>query len=218
MDRGCGMQDAIRTSRRGGPPKQQAGKQSRHRGAEPRKAPGQRTLSARNGSPGEPAGRKRGGLTADGAPVRKHTPWLSGLVGDLLGQSPGNMPLSNSTSELPKHPTSPEFASGNGQNGQRTVERFEPRDGRGGHSHNPVQLLATRGGQREGSRGFSRRAQVRNGTGQHWGMSRSLPSDTGARSSSSQGSTFEGPRESGGLPGQFCGSCLDFKVETQPQG
>ena len=181
------MQDAITSRRRGGPPKQQAGKQSRHRGAEPRRTPGPAHLCAGNGSPGGPAGRKRGGLTADEAPVRKHTPWLSGLVGDLLGQSPGNMPLSNSTSELPKHPTSPEFASGKNTTDNGKSNGFEPRDGRGGHSHNPVQLLATRGGQREGSRGFTRRAQVRKGTGQHWGMSRSLPSDSGARSSSQGG-------------------------------
>jgi hypothetical protein len=146
---------------------------------------GQRTLARGTALPVNPPA-ARGGLTADEAPVRKHPTWLSGLVGDLLGQSSREHPVSNSTSELPKHPTSPEFASGKSSNGQWKVERFEPRDGRGGHSHNPVQLLATRGGRREGSRGFIRRAQVRKGTGQHWGMSRSLPSDTGARSSSQQ--------------------------------
>src|SRR5690349_21710932 len=116
------MQDAITSRRRGGPPRQQAEQQSSHRGAELRNSqPGQRTFARGTAPSGEPAGRTQGGLTADEAPVRKHTPWLSGLVGDLLGQSPGNMPLSNSTSELPKHPTSPEFASGKQNSRQRTV-------------------------------------------------------------------------------------------------
>ena len=114
------------------------------------------------------------------------------------------MPLSESTSELPKHPTSPEFAVRDEPDRTRERKWFEPRDGRGGLSRrdNPVQAPQAVRGQREGSRGFSMQ-QTGAGPvsiGLHWGMFRLVPPITSARSFFF-GTRIVGPGGSGGSPG-----------------